>query len=162
MASSSPTEIESLRRQHNSLTFQLARVTREHELELCAKDKLRTSIVLNRDKRYKKTGAELAAVRSDRAGLKRSLDKTTHQLQAKTHEAVCLQQEVKTLCGKVDAATLRIKKLKKLLGKKTGSVSQGLRRKIKALCLKYHTDHRGVLSVSNEEVMRDLTELLAA
>ena len=117
MASSSPTEIESLRRQHNSLTFQLARVTREHELELCAKDKLRASIVLKRDKRYKKTGAELAAVRSDRAGLKRSLDKTTHQLQAKTHEAVCLQQEVKTLCGKVDAATLRIKKLKKLLEK---------------------------------------------
>ena len=72
MASSSPTEIESLRRQHNSLTFQLARVTREHELELCAKDKLRASIVLNRDKRYKKTGAELAAVRSDRADLKRS------------------------------------------------------------------------------------------
>ena len=104
----------------------------------------------------------VAAVRSDRAGLKRSLDKTTAQLQAKTHEAVCLQQEVKTLCGKVDAATLRIKKLKKLLEKKTGSVSQGLRRKIKALCLKYHTDHRGVLSVSNEEVMRDLTELLAA
>ena len=115
MASSSPTEIESLRRQHNSLTFQLARVTREHELELCAKDKLRASIVLKRDKRYKKTGAELAAVRSDRAGLKRSLDKTTAQLQAKTHEAVCLQEEVKALCGKVDAATLRIKKLKKLL-----------------------------------------------
>ena len=90
MASSSPTEIESLRRQHNSLTFQLARVTREHELELCAKDKLRASIVLKRDKRYKKTGAELAAVRSDRAGLKRSLDKTTAQLQAKTHEAVCM------------------------------------------------------------------------
>jgi len=66
MASSSPTEIESLRRQHNSLTFQLARVTREHELELCAKDKLRASIVLNRDKRYKKTGAELAAVRAMR------------------------------------------------------------------------------------------------
>ena len=158
MASSTLAEFESLKRQHTSLTFKLARITREHELELSARDKLRASIVLKRDTRYKKTDALLAAMRSELVDLKRSFERATAQLEAKKHEVYGLEQEVATLCGQSDAATLRMKKLEKAL-KKQGSGP--LRRRIKALCLKYHTDHRGVVSVSNDEVTRDLVELLA-
>ena len=110
-STSSPAEVESLKRQVSSLSFQLVRLAREHEHELATKDKLHRELVLKRDKRYKKTDQLLADARTEKTDLKRSLNSATAQLNAKTHQVHSLQQEVSTLCGKLDAADARLKHL---------------------------------------------------
>ena len=103
--------VESLKRQVSSLSFELVRVRRENDQELNKKDQLRDSIVLKRDQRYKKTETQLAGMRSERSTLKRALDSATFQLEAKTHQVQSLQQEVATLCNKLDAAAKKMKGL---------------------------------------------------
>ena len=115
MASSSPAEVESLRRQVNSLSFQLVRLAREHEQELAVKDKLRSKIITNRDKRSKQREQLLANARTDNTDLRRSLNSTTAQLEAKKHQVASLQQEVETLCSKLDEATAHIQDLEQML-----------------------------------------------
>ena len=119
----SQAEVESLNRQVSSLSFQLARVISEHGHELNKKDKLRDEIVFKRDLRYKKNEKLLAGMQSERASLKRSLESATTQLEAKKHTALSLQQEVATLCGKLETATARIKDLEKQVAMKTRPVS---------------------------------------
>ena len=107
--------VESLKRQVSSLSFQLARVISEHDQELNKKDQLRKTIVLQRDQRFKKTDAQLADMRSEQSLLKRSLNTATFELQAKTHQVRSLQEEVATLCSKLDTETKRVQDLKEAL-----------------------------------------------
>ena len=116
----SQAELESLQRQVSSLSFELARVIHEHGQELNKKDQLRNTIVLKRDTRYTKYDQLLATMRSERVNLKRSLEKATYQLNAKKHMVESLQQEVATLCCKLDAATTRINDLEAMMANQPG------------------------------------------
>ena len=128
----SPAEVESLKRQVSSLSFQLVRLDREHEQELAAKDKLHSELVLKRDKRYKKTDQLLADARTENADLRRSLNSTTAQMEAKKHQVLSLQQEVATLCGKADAAAVRIKHLEQTLASRPAGPADGRPRRARA------------------------------
>jgi len=128
----SPAEVESLKRQVSSLSFQLVRLDREHEQELAAKDKLHSELVLKRDKRYKKTDQLLADARTENADLRRSLNSTTAQMEAKKHQVSSLQQEVATLCGKADAAAVRIKHLEQTLASRPAGPADGRPRRARA------------------------------
>jgi len=132
--SSHAAEVSSLQRQVNSLTFQLARMEREHALEIAKMDQLRTNLVVQRNKRYAKDENLIADLRSERIDLKRSLESVTAQLEAKKHHTQSLQQEVNTLCGKLDAATTRINVLEDAVmrNRPTRSSDDGRRRRARA------------------------------
>ena len=146
----SQAEIESLRRQVRALSSELAKANREHSRELGAKD----TIILKKAKNEK----VIAGLKSERAHLRVSLEMATRKLQANAHQIASLQQELQVFTVQVDAARKRINDLEEALTHNPGSA---LRLKVKSLAVKYHPDHQGLKTVGNDEVTRDLVDLLA-
>ena len=60
---------------------------------------------------------------------------------------------------RLNAAEQRVRDLEEAVA---GNPNANLRWKIKHLLLKYHPDHRSTATLNNEEVTRDLVELLEA
>ena len=58
---------------------------------------------------------------------------------------------------RLNAAEQRVRDLEEAVA---GNPNANMRLKIKQLLLKYHPDHRSTATLNNEEVTRDLVELL--
>ena len=109
----------------------------------------------NHIKLITKANKENAALKKQRFELNEKLSRTEDKLTILTLEAGHLNEELKRL----RSIEKRAEELEEALAVNPDA---NLRLKIKQLLLKYHPDHRSTATLNNEEVTRDLVELLEA
>ena len=151
--SCSQTEVDSLRRQIKFLSGEVARVEREREKLLSAKD-FHIIKKVNINDKIQKT---LTKLKNEHYELKKTESCLRGEAQANVYHTATLNSEIRVLCAEIDAAKQRIKDLEDEL---MTNPNTNLRLKIKVLCVKYHPDHGSTMFCSTE-VARDLIELLS-
>ena len=124
-------------------------VGREHREEVVAKDEL----LRKRQKRIDALERESTALKKERHDLQITLRAEKDELERSGLEIGHLKEELMRL----NAAEQRVRDLEEAVA---GAPNANLRLKIKQLLLKYHPDHRSTATLNNEEVTRDLVELL--
>ena len=150
----SQAEIDSLRRQVKALTLSLASMRRKHFNEIGLKDVIITKKNTRHD-RLEKTIAHLNRENFfNSARLKSQADNIGAQ-QLKIEQ---MQKELSRVCAESDGLKNRLKDFEEAISRHPGAV---LRLQIKQLCAKYHPDKRGKLTVSTDEVARELIHLLS-
>ena len=107
----------------------------------------------NHIKLITKANKENAALKKQRFELNEKLSRTEDKLTILTLEAGHMNEELKRL----RSIEKRAEELEEELAVNPDA---NLRLKIKQLLLKYHPDHRSTATLNNEEVTRDLVELL--
>ena len=108
---------------------------------------------VNHIKLITKANKENAALKKQRYELNDKLLRTEDKLTILTLEAGHMNEELKRL----RSIEKRAEELEEALAVNPDA---NLRLKIKQLLLKYHPDHRSTATLNNEEVTRDLVELL--
>ena len=151
--SCSQTEVDSLRRQIRFMSEEVARVERDREKRLSAKDFL----IIKKVNRNEKIQKAFTKLQNEHYELKTTERCLRGEAQANVHHTTTLNSEIKVLCAETAAAKQRIKDLEDEL---TTNPNTNVRLKIKMLCVKYHPDH-GSTMLSSTEVARDLIELLS-
>ena len=109
----------------------------------------------NHIKLITKANKENAALKKQRFELNEKISRTEDKLTILTLEAGHMNEELKRL----RSIEKRAEELEEALAVNPDA---NLRLKIKQLLLKYHPDHRSTATLNNEEVTRDLVELLEA
>ena len=142
-------ELDRLKREVNWLQRKHVLVGREHRDEMVAKDEL----LRKRQKRIDALERESAALKKERHDLQITLRAEKDELERSGLEIGHLKEELMRL----NAAEQRVRDLEEAVA---GAPNANLRLKIKQLLLKYHPDHRSTATLNNEEVTRDLVELL--
>jgi len=142
-------ELDRLKREVNWLQRKHVLVGREHREEMVAKDEL----LRKRLKRIDALERESAALKKERHDLQITLRAEKDELERSGLEIGHLKEELMRL----NAAEQRVRDLEEAVA---GAPNANLRLKIKQLLLKYHPDHRSTATLNNEEVTRDLVELL--
>ena len=142
-------ELDRLKREVNWLQRKHVLVGREHREEVVAKDEL----LRKRQKRIDALERESAALKKERHDLQITLRAEKDELERSGLEMSHLKEELMRL----NAAEQRVRDLEEAVA---GAPNANLRLKIKQLLLKYHPDHRSTATLNNEEVTRDLVELL--
>ena len=142
-------ELDRLKREVNWLQRKHVLVGREHREEVVAKDEL----LRKRQKRIDALERESTALKKERHDLQITLRAEKDELERSGLEIGHLKEELMRL----NAAEQRVRDLEEAVA---GAPNANLRLKIKQLLLKYHPDHRSTATLNNEEVTRDLVELL--
>ena len=142
-------ELDRLKREVNWLQRKHVLVGREHREEMVAKDEL----LRKRLKRIDALERESTALKKERHDLQITLRAEKDELERSGLEIGHLKEELMRL----NAAEQRVRDLEEAVA---GAPNANLRLKIKQLLLKYHPDHRSTATLNNEEVPRDLVELL--
>ena len=142
-------ELDRLKREVNWLQRKHVLVGREHREEMVAKDEL----LRKRQKRIDALERESTALKKERHDLQITLRAEKDELERSGLEIGHLKEELMRL----NAAEQRVRDLEEAVA---GAPNANLRLKIKQLLLKYHPDHRSTATLNNEEVTRDLVELL--
>ena len=142
-------ELDRLKREVNWLQRKHVLVGREHREEVVAKDEL----LRKRQKRIDALERESTALKKERHDLQITLRAEKDELERSGLEMSHLKEELMRL----NAAEQRVRDLEEAVA---GAPNANLRLKIKQLLLKYHPDHRSTATLNNEEVTRDLVELL--
>ena len=142
-------ELDRLKREVNWLQRKHVLVGREHRDEMVAKDEL----LRKRQKRIDALERESAALKKERHDLQITLRAEKDELERSGLEMSHLKEELMRL----NAAEQRVRDLEEAVA---GAPNANLWLKIKQLLLKYHPDHRSTATLNNEEVTRDLVELL--
>ena len=142
-------ELDRLKREVNWLQRKHVLVGREHRAEMVAKDEL----LRKRQKRIDALERESTALKKERHDLQITLRAEKDELERSGLEMSHLKEELMRL----NAAEQRVRDLEEAVA---GAPNANLRLKIKQLLLKYHPDHRSTATLNNEEVTRDLVELL--
>ena len=142
-------ELDRLKREVNWLQRKHVLVGREHREEMVAKDEL----LRKRLKRIDALERESTALKKERHDLQITLRAEKDELERSGLEIGHLKEELMRL----NAAEQRVRDLEEAVA---GAPNANLRLKIKQLLLKYHPDHRSTATLNNEEVTRDLVELL--
>ena len=142
-------ELDRLKREVNWLQRKHVLVGREHREEMVAKDEL----LRKRQKRIDALERESTALKKERHDLQITLRAEKDELERSGLEMSHLKEELMRL----NAAEQRVRDLEEAVA---GAPNANLRLKIKQLLLKYHPDHRSTATLNNEEVTRDLVELL--
>ena len=143
-------ELDRLKREVNWLQRKHVLVGREHREEMVAKDEL----LRKRQKRIDALERESTALKKERHDLQITLRAEKDELERSGLEIGHLKEELMRL----NAAEQRVRDLEEAVA--GGAPNANLRLKIKQLLLKYHPDHRSTATLNNEEVTRDLVELL--
>ena len=130
------------------------------ELEFMQKRQVATArehcIIHNRyTKNMEKAEKETRALKKARFDLSEKLTRTEDARSILALEVQHRNEELKRLGG----VERRVQELEEVLA---ANPDANLRLKIKQLLLKYHPDHRSTATLNNEEVTRDLVELLEA
>ena len=142
-------ELDRLKREVNWLQRKHVLVGREHREEVVAKDES----LRKRQKRIDALERESTALKKERHDLQITLRAEKDELERSGLEMSHLKEELMRL----NAAEQRVRDLEEAVA---GAPNANLRLKIKQLLLKYHPDHRSTATLNNEEVTRDLVELL--
>ena len=141
--------LDRLKREVNWLQRKHVLVGREHREEMVAKDES----LRKRQKRIDALERESTALKKERHDLQITLRAEKDELERSGLEMSHLKEELMRL----NAAEQRVRHLEEAVA---GAPNANLRLKIKQLLLKYHPDHRSTATLNNEEVTRDLVELL--
>ena len=141
--------MDALKREVDWLRCEHVRLGREHRKELETKD----AALMKRRKQVDKLERESTAWKNERYNLQTSLRIANDGFEISGLEIGHLKRELTRL----SAAEERIKELEEAMA---GDPNTNLRLKIKQLLLKYHPGHMSTITLNNEEVTRDLVELL--
>ena len=141
--------LDALKREVDWLRCEHVKLGREHREELETKD----AALTKRRKQADKFERESTAWKRERYHLQASLRIANDGFERSGLEIGHLKRELTRL----SAAEERVKELEEATA---GDPNANLRLKIKQLLLKYHPDHVSTITLNNEDVTRDLVELL--